>query len=1163
MKLHLRITTSILALAIVYFFTGKFGLSLAVVHPSASAVWPPSGLALAALLLWGYRLWPGIFIGAFLVNATANESALAALGIALGNTLEAAAGAWFVNRFANGVKAFEGARTTFKFVFLAAAVSTAVSATVGVTALVLGGSAPWHDYALIWITWWLGDAVGDLIIAPLIMIWLTQPYPELKPARVLEAAALLVSLLGVSLVVFLSDFLPRAEYLAVLPLLWAAFRFGQRGAVTSAFALSAIALIGTTGGAGAFASSDPNESLLQLQGFVGTMAVASLILSSVISERRRAEQRLQVQDAVSRILAESPALKEAASRIVRVLCERGGWVFGAIWNVDRDAHVLACVDLWHPPRVELPEFEAVTKERTFSPGIGLPGRVWGTGQAAWIPDLAKDANFPRAAAARKNGLRSALGFPIKIGDETVGVIECFGPDLREPDDHFLQLASDIGRQLGQFIERKRAEEELRDSKERFQAILDNSATVIYLKDLAGRYIMVNARYEELFRVSRREMIGKTDLDIFPQAAAEKFRANDLCALEAGLPMEFEEALPHDDGLHTYLSIKFPLRDATGAAYGVAGILTDITDRKRAEEQITRLNAELQRRIDEFQTLIDTAPVGIAVATDPECRYIWGNPEFARMLGTGATQNISKSGPNSDKLPFAVFRDGREVPAEELPMQRACRENKEILDEELDIVLRDGQVIHELCRATPLRDEEGRVRGCIGVFLNITERKQAEAMLQRAKDDLVKANQELELHVRRRTADLEQANAALLRKIEQEKRLQEQLRHAQKMESVGTLAGGIAHEFNNILNIISGAAQLLSRRLSDPEAAEHLEMIHQTIRRGASVVRELLTLARKTEAQPALTDANALVSDLTKLLKQTFPRNIEIELDLASNLPPVLADPSQISQALLNLCVNARDAMPAGGRLTISTRAVAGAQLREREADSDAEFYVCIEVTDTGLGMEESVRHRIFEPFFTTKRVGEGTGLGLAIVYGIVRSHKGSIEVDSQPGCGSTFRLFLPITLAVGMAAGYDLSPAPAGQAGGNGRGTVLVVEDEEAVLCLLKDALLRHGYEVLTAADGEQAIDLYRRHQNAIDAVLLDLGLPKITGDQVLQTLQQQNPRVNVIVASGYIEPELRSRLLQAGVKDHVYKPYLMEQILEKLDATIKAQTGRGPGGLG
>jgi CheY-like chemotaxis protein len=276
----------------------------------------------------------------------------------------------------------------------------------------------------------------------------------------------------------------------------------------------------------------------------------------------------------------------------------------------------------------------------------------------------------------------------------------------------------------------------------------------------------------------------------------------------------------------------------------------------------------------------------------------------------------------------------------------------------------------------------------------------------------------------------------------------------------------------------------------------------------------------------------------------------VKLHLDPTLPPVLADPNQINQALLNICVNARDAMPMGGVLAFTTQVIDGDNLRHRHAGATADRYVCIAISDTGTGMEEEVRQRIFEPFFTTKGFGEGTGLGLAMVYGIVGNHNGLIDVESAPEHGTTFRLYFPALDLESQPAVDELTEKEAPPQGKvQHRGTVLVVEDEAAMVRLLKNLLRQAGYQVLAAADGEEAMELYGRHKEEVDIALVDLNLPKAKGSEVIRMLKEQSPRVKIIVASGYLEPEMKSQLLQAGVTDYLQKPYTFDEVLKRLEA--------------
>ena len=420
---------------------------------------------------------------------------------------------------------------------------------------------------------------------------------------------------------------------------------------------------------------------------------------------------------------------------------------------------------------------------------------------------------------------------------------------------------------------------------------------------------------------------------------------------------------------------------------------------------------------------------------------------------------------------------------------------------------------------------------------IAERKQAEEALRQ--------NQaQLENKVVERTEELQQANAVLLLDMEERKKLEEQLLQSQKMESIGVLAGGIAHDFNNILNIIQGYAFILREHgAQNKQIGESLAVINETVQRGSALVQQLLTLARKSSTKVESVNVNGSVKGLIALMTQTFPKTIEWSSALEADLPPITADENQIEQALLNLCVNARDAMSDGGRLSFKTESIDGATLQGLGETLDGR-YVCIEVSDTGVGIDESIRKRIFEPFFTTKELGQGTGLGLSVVYGIVKNHNGFINVESRPESGTSFRLYFPI-------ASSEISPkepiveSDRKMDASNDATTVFLVEDEQSMLYVLEKTLLKHGYKVLKATDGEMAIKIYQRHKDTIDIVLLDIGLPKMAGRDVLLKMKNENPDLKVVIASGYLEPKLKSELEQAGVKYFLPKPYMPHEVVK------------------
>jgi two-component system, cell cycle sensor histidine kinase and response regulator CckA len=381
-----------------------------------------------------------------------------------------------------------------------------------------------------------------------------------------------------------------------------------------------------------------------------------------------------------------------------------------------------------------------------------------------------------------------------------------------------------------------------------------------------------------------------------------------------------------------------------------------------------------------------------------------------------------------------------------------------------------------------------------------------------------------------------------------KRLEQQLVQAQKMEGLGTLAGGIAHDFNNILAIILGYTNKLESSHAKPhEFPIAIKIIKEAVERGAALVQQLLTSARQTEARLSSVDLNALVRELERMLQATFPKTISFLLELDPDLPLITADKSQIHQVLLNLCVNARDAMPDGGTLKIVTSITPGADLTEMFSGVTAENYACIRVRDTGIGMSRQVKSHIFEPFFTTKERSKGTGLGLSVVYGVVNNHRGFVQVESEPGTGTSFIVYLPVKLVAAEQIGGDWIGAPRQDI----PQTILLVEDEEMLRELGVSILESEGFRVLAAKDGVEAVALFESYSDEIGLVVCDLGLPRLGGREAFLKMKETKPGVRAIVASGYLEPTIRSEMLKAGVIDTIQKPYDFNDLLTMIRSII------------
>jgi len=404
--------------------------------------------------------------------------------------------------------------------------------------------------------------------------------------------------------------------------------------------------------------------------------------------------------------------------------------------------------------------------------------------------------------------------------------------------------------------------------------------------------------------------------------------------------------------------------------------------------------------------------------------------------------------------------------------------------------------------SPVRNDRGEIEKVIIVSRDITERKQAEELLRRR---------------------------------------DEQLRHSQKMEAVGRLSGGIAHDFNNLLGVIIGYSESIEHRVgpNDP-LRKSAEEIRKAGERAASLTHQLLAFSRQQVLQPQILDLNALVTDMGKMLRRLIGMHIELTTNLATELGQVKAEQSQIEQVIVNLVVNARDAMPEGGQLLIET---SNLDVNENLAGSlpflQPGPYVLLTVKDTGIGMDSNTRRHIFEPFFTTKGPGKGTGLGLATVYGVAKQSGGGVIVDSEPGKGSTFKIFLPQTQECAVLPAPDETPAT----GSMGTGTILLVEDEEALLTLTAERLTECGYTVLPARDGIQALEIVRSFSDPIHLLLTDVMMPRMGGLALARSMSELRPGIRIMFMTGHAEREASYREAIRSGAESIQKPFSHEQL--------------------
>lgn len=518
------------------------------------------------------------------------------------------------------------------------------------------------------------------------------------------------------------------------------------------------------------------------------------------------------------------------------------------------------------------------------------------------------------------------------------------------------------------------------------------------------------------------------------------------------------------------------------------VIHDVTDRKQAE-------LALRESEERLRLIIDSAPVGIRIAQD--AKYVYANPAFVKMFGYDSESEIV----------------GLHVDAVVAP------ESKEYVRKRWADRMA-GKTVPAHYEVTCLRKDGSRF-DVEGWHTDITYMGKPSWL-------------------------------TFVFDISESKALRSQLVQAQKMEAIGTLAGGVAHDFNNILQVAVGYSELI---LGDEDLPQHyrddLQKIHQSARRGAELVQRLLTFSRKTEINPRPLNLNHSIKEMRKMLERTIPKMIEIRLVLADNLNAINADPTQMDQILMNLAVNARDAMPDGGKLAVKT---ANVVLDEADVASCPDVapgdYVHLTVSDTGVGMGEEVLEHIFEPFFTTKETGKGSGLGLSIVHGIVHRHGGHIRCSSVPGEGTTFEICLPA-----LTSKEEPQERVAGTMPPGGSETILIVDDDELILDLGSRVLTKAGYTVITASNGREAVDVYQRRGQEISLVILDLIMPEMGGRQCLEGLLKLDPSVKVVVATGFSVDGETKEALASGAKGFVNKPYEVRQILEVVGEALDRKT--------
>jgi len=637
---------------------------------------------------------------------------------------------------------------------------------------------------------------------------------------------------------------------------------------------------------------------------------------------------------------------------------------------------------------------------------------------------------------------------------------------------------------------------LRTSEEQLHGLMENSPGSIYVKDVDGRYLAVNRRFTELHGRSREEFIGLSDFELFPPELAARVRKSETQVMASAEPLETEESFQLADGVHINLVHKFPLVDANGAVHGVCAIATDMTERKLAE-------AEARESRRQLESLLGQLPgMAFRFANDGHLTPVYVSRGAAGLTGHTARDFLEKH----ITLEEIVHPEDRQTVR--TAVGAAVKKHRSF-EVEYRIIDRAGREKWVLERGQGVHDDTGALLFIEGLAIDITQRKDAES-----------------------------------EKLLVERRLLE----GQKLESIGVLAGGIAHDFNNLLTGIIGNANLASLDLPPQSPIKNnLKQIEIASHRAAELCQQMLAYAGKGRFVIQPVELGALVKATVPLLQASISKRAKLHFDLHSALPAVMSDPTQLRQIIMNLVINASEALgDRDGEIAITTNLVHpsadwfdGAPLAPPETNLP---FVRLEVRDSGCGMAEDTIAKIFEPFYTTKFTGRG--LGLAAVLGIIRSHRGGLIVRSGVGKGSIFALFFPAT-----ATTQAENPAAPGKTALPWRrtGHILVVDDEDHVLRVAEKMLKTAGMTVETAHDGYEALDFFRANPDGFELVLLDMTMPRLSGEETLHLLREIRPGIRVLFMSGYNRREFVDSLPGRATLGFMQKPFALESLREHL----------------
>jgi PAS domain S-box-containing protein len=1069
-----------LGVILAYAVAARLGFQAAFLAEQVTTIWAPTGISLAALLLSGGRLWPAVWLGALIANAGTAAPLWTAAMIACGNTLEAVVAAWFLRKDPAFDVRLRRLGDTARLIVVGAMMATTISATIGVTTLCFAAVQPWARFAELWLAWWLGDALGALVVAPVILT-VARSLRDRRGRDWLEIALLVLACIAITQMVFGralgATFGEGLLHYVVFPLVvLAAVRFGQPATALVVLGVSATTIWNTLRGAGPFASSELHRSLILLQAFMAVLAGTGLMLAAAMSDRLTGQRRRGAAYGIGETLAEATDLAQAAPAILRRVCENLEWQIGAFWLVDTNAQRLRCYAIWITPGTSAAGFERATTEMLFAPGAGLPGRVWTSARAVWIQDVVKDSNFPRAGVAAEAGVHGAIGFPVRVGDNVLGVVEFFTRDVAAPDADLLATLSTVGNQLGQFIARKRVERAMVEEQRRTRAILDTALDAVIAMDHHGVITEFNPAAERAFGYRKDEAIGRELADlIIPPSLRQQHRAGLSKHLATGegpfLNRRVETRGYHADGHEFPIEVAI-IRVSDDGPPTFTGFVRDLTARKLAEDAVHSSE-------ERFRTLAASNSALTLYEQDRDLRYRWVFPQHPEF----PDHNIGKT--DDELLPPG---EGQRLTA----LKRRVLETGVGCREEITVTLPTETRSYDLM-IEPRRDSSGAIIGVSGVALDITERKRTEQLLR-----------------------------------ESEARLREADRHKDEFLAM------LAHELRNPLAPIRTGLQLMRLAGDTPDAiAQVRPMMERQVGHMVRLIDDLLDVSRISSGKIHLQRTPTPLADLVNgAVEANRPAIDTAGLRIVVRLPetpPVLhVDPTRFVQVLSNLLNNAAKFTDAGGTIQVAGTVVPGA------AGADE---LVLSVSDTGIGIPSAMLPRVFDLFtqgeHTRHGAQSGLGIGLALARRIVEMHDGQIDARSDgAGTGSVFTIRLPLAFRAAEAPG---SESPTGESGVKRR--VLVVDDNADAAEMLASLVRAIGGEAETAGNGLDG--LQRASTFAPDVIFLDIGMPAMDGYETCRRIRREpfGEGALIVALTGWGQERDKRRAEEAGFDAHLTKP--------------------------